>query len=95
MSNNLNKNLTAGAPEGVDPDVLSGLLAVAAKKLGCTPDELRRNLENGKIEQAIKNADASKNPQLQKLKAAVNDPAAAEKLVKSSGAEQILKKLKK
>jgi hypothetical protein len=91
MQNSLNKNLN---PEGVNPQVLNGLLAAASKKLGCTPEQLRAQLESGQLEQAIKNSNPA-NPQMAKLKQAVSDPKAAEKLLKDPTAAELLKKLSK
>lgn len=97
MSNNLNKNLNSGkqsAPDGVNPQVLNRLLSMASKKLGCTPDQLREQLESGQLEQSIKNSNPT-DPSMAKFKQMISDPKAAEKLMKDPNAAEILKKLNK
>lgn len=85
MRNNLNKDLTP------DPAVLNDLLSAASKKLGCTPEQLRKNLESGNLGQNMGNQ--SNNPQLSELNRLMNDPAAIQKLMNDPKAAALLKKL--
>jgi hypothetical protein len=91
MQDSLNKNLSE---DGINSQVLEQLLSAASKKLGCTPEQLRSQLESGQLEQAIKNSNPT-NPQMAKLKQAVSDPKAAEKILKDPAAAKMLKKLGK
>lgn len=85
---NNNKAMNGGA----DPKILSQLISMASKKLGCTPEQLRSQLESGKLEQAIKN---SSDPSFDKIKQAMNDPKAAEKIMNDPNTAELLKKLGK
>ena len=68
---------------------LNALLKLAGKKLGTDPNTLRKTLESGNADNLLKGA-ASKNDSLKK---ALNDPAIAEKLMKSPQAMELIRKL--
>lgn len=100
MKNNLNKNLSLSGNEkkqGSDnsgAQALDQLLAVASRKLGVSEAQLRAQLESGQLEQAVRKANIN-DPRLAGLKAALNDPASAEKLMKDPAAADIIKKFSK
>ncbi len=84
MQNNLNKNLSQqGAQQ---------LLNAAAGKLGCTPEQLRAQLQSGELERKIKNAPAGS--QLSGISGILNDPAAMRKLMSDPAARELIKKLR-
>lgn len=93
MENNLNKNLNQqNQIPGVDPKLIDGLLTAASKKLGCKPDELKRKLQNGEFEAAVKNSNPT-TPQMIRFKQMLGDPKAIERLMSDPKAAEILKKL--
>lgn len=86
MNNKLNN------PQKPDPAVLNNLLAAASKKLGCTPEQLRRGIESGDLSKSV--SPQNKNdPQLAELNRLMNDPAAISKLMSDPKAAELLKKL--
>ncbi len=84
MRNNLNKSLSQS---GADQ-----LLDTAAKKLGCTPEQLKAQLQSGELEKKIRSA--PKGSQLSGIAAIMNDPAAMRKLMSDPAAAELIKKLK-
>lgn len=86
MSNNQNNDLNP------NPAVLNDLLNAAAKKLGCSPQQLKKNLESGNLGQGIA-AQGKANPTLGELNRLMNDPAAIQKLMSDPKAAELLKKL--
>ncbi len=93
MYKNLNKDLKqSSAPEGVDSNGLNMLLGVVSSRLGCTPQQLRAQLESGELEKQIKSSD---NPQLDGIKQILNDPEAAQKIINDPKAKQAFKRLRK
>ena len=42
------------------PSKMDGLLEMVGKKLGVSPEQLRSNLESGKLEQAMQNPEKSR-----------------------------------
>lgn len=69
---------------------LDALLALASKKLGTSPEELRKSLENGNLSNALKGMSASDNAALQQ---ALSNPKLAEKLLSTSQAQEMFKKI--
>ncbi len=69
---------------------LNGLLSVVSKKLGIPPEQLRKELEAGKFDNALKSmssADAAKFQQ------AVQNPQIVDKLMSSPQAKALYQKL--
>lgn len=86
MSKNQNNDLSP------NPAVMNDLLNVAAKKLGCTPQQLQKSIESGNIGQGI--AQNSKNAaSINELNRLMKDPAAIQKLMNDPKAAELLKKL--
>ncbi|MDD6279632.1 MAG: hypothetical protein ACI4JE_09100 [Ruminococcus sp.] len=74
----------------IDPKAIGGLLDVVSKKIGVSPEQLRRELESGKFDSAI--AGMSKQD-AEKFRQAVNNPKIVEKLMSTPQAQAIYKKL--
>lgn len=83
------RNNNSKAP---DPAVLNNLLEAASKKLGCTPEQLRRGLESGDLSKSV-SPQRKNDPQLAELSRIMNDPAAMTKLMSDPKAAALLKKL--
>lgn len=66
------------------------LLTAAAQKLGTSPDDLRRQLENGTFDKALGNMPKGDAAMLMK---ALSDKTTAEKILSSPQAQAIYKKL--
>lgn len=75
-----------------DPAVLNNLLAAASKKLGCTPEQLRRGIESGDLSKSV-SSQSKNDPQFAELSRLMNDPAAMKKLMSDPKAAALLKKL--
>lgn len=76
----------------INPKQLDALLKIAGKQLGTTPDELRKQLESGSFDNAIKQLP----PQQQMmLSQALTDPTLAKKILSSPQAKEIYNKLSK
>lgn len=74
----------------VNPEKLNDLLKMAGQKLGKDPQQLKQQLQNGKVENAINNlkpADAAK------LRQILQNPQLAEQLLSTPQARQLFKKL--
>lgn len=73
-----------------DPKQLSGLLGVVSKKIGIPPEQLKKELEEGKFDSALSSmnsADAAK------FRQAVKNPALVEKLMSTPQAKALYQKL--
>ncbi|MDO4945029.1 MAG: hypothetical protein Q4E74_07500 [Ruminococcus sp.] len=74
----------------INPQALQGLLSVASKKLGTTPEKLQKQLQDGTFEQAL--AGMPKN-EAAMLTQALSNKATAEKILSTPQAQAIYKKL--
>lgn len=73
-----------------DSNSLNGLLNVVSKKLGVSPEKLKKELEDGKFDSAI--AGMSKSDAV-KFQQAVNNPKIVEKMMSTPQAKALYKKL--
>lgn len=69
---------------------LNGLLQVVSKKLGVSPEQLRRELESGKFDHALQNMSSS---DAQKFQQAIRNPQIVEKLMSTPQAKALYEKL--
>lgn len=88
MQNNLNKNLTQKNNSAAD-----SLINAAAKNLGCSPSELKAQLQSGELERKIRNA--APGSQLSGAASLLNDPNAMKKLMSDPKAAELIRKLTK
>lgn len=75
---------------GIDANSLSGLLNVVSKKLGVSPEKLKKELEEGKFDSAI--AGMSKSDAA-KFQQAVKNPKMVEMMMSTPQAKALYKKL--
>ena len=68
------------------------MIELVSKKLGIPKEKLKASLEKGSLEDMLSDM---KKEDAEKLKSVMNNSAAKEKLLKSSEAEQIMKKMGK
>ncbi len=68
----------------------NGLLNLASKKLGTTPEELQAQLESGSFEKAVSGMNPTDS---KRLKEALANPKVAEKILSTPQAQEIYKKL--
>ncbi len=66
------------------------LLRMAAQTLGKSPDQVKQQMEAGRLEQLIKNLSPS---QSQKINQLLQDPQALNQLMQSQQVQQLLQKL--
>ncbi len=66
------------------------LIQLTGQKLGIPPEKLKSSLEKGNLEDMLS---SMRQEDADKLKNIMNDPNAKEKLMKSSGAAEIVKKI--
>ncbi len=78
MSNNIDKNQ------------LQGLLNTVSKKIGVPPEQLRKELEEGKFDSALS---AMNQQEATKFQQAVKNPALIEKLMSTPQAKALYNKL--
>ncbi len=71
-------------------DQIQGLLKTVSGKLGVQPDELKKALQNGKLDGAVKNMEASEK---QKLESIIGNKEKLEKLMQSPQAKSLYEKL--
>ncbi|MBE6850608.1 MAG: hypothetical protein E7504_02555 [Ruminococcus sp.] len=69
---------------------LNGLLQVVSQKLGIPPEQLRRELESGKFDSAMKNMSSA---DAQKFQQAIRNPQLVEKLMSAPQAKELYRKL--
>lgn len=74
----------------IDPKQLNGLLNAVSKKIGVPPEQLRKELEEGKFDSAL--AGMNKN-EADKFRMAVNNPKVIEKLMSTPQAKALYEKL--
>lgn len=72
------------------PENLEGLLNVVSKKLGMKPENLRKDLEAGKFDNAMRNMNPAEAAKFQQ---AVQNPQIVEKLMSSPQAKALYQKL--
>ena len=68
----------------------NGLLNLASKKLGTTPEKLQAQLENGSFEKTLSGMNSTDS---KRLKEALSNPKVAEKILSTPQAQEIYKKL--
>lgn len=76
----------------INPKQLEALLNLAGKKLGTSPEQLKSQLENGNLQNAVDNLPPQQSAMLRQ---ALADPKVAEKVLSSPQAQEIMKKLSK
>lgn len=74
----------------IDPQKLSGLLSAVSKKIGVPPEQLKKELEEGKFDNALA---AMNGNDAAKFRQAVNNPKMVEKLMSTPQAQALYKKL--
>lgn len=74
----------------IDPKKLNGLLEAVSKKIGVSPDKLKKELEAGKFDSAIS---AMSKSDAAKFNQAVNNPKMIEKMMSTPQAQALYKKL--
>ena len=91
MNNNLNKTLTNKAPGSPQPDsaAVQALIKAASEKLGCTPDQLKSQIENGTLEKKLS---SGQDPRFRAAAKALSDPKALERLQKDPNAQALMKR---
>lgn len=75
---------------GMDSQKLNSLLQVVSGKLGVPPEQLRRDLEQGKFDSAIAGMNANEAAKFQQ---AVQNPQMVEKLMSTPQAKALYEKL--
>lgn len=68
-------------------DKVNALLGMAAKKLGKSPDELKKQLQSGDLNSLAQNMDANASGQINKV---LNDPKALEALLQNEKIKALL-----
>ncbi|MDE6664876.1 MAG: hypothetical protein K2K14_01620 [Ruminococcus sp.] len=74
----------------IDPKKIGGLLEAVSKKIGVSPDKLKKELEAGKFDSAIS---AMNKNDAAKFQQAVNNPKLIEKMMSTPQAKALYKKL--
>jgi len=69
---------------------LDGLLQVVSQKLGVPPEQLRKELESGKFDTALKNMNSA---EASKFQQAVKNPQMLEKIMSTPQAKALYQKL--
>lgn len=75
---------------GIDDQKLNGLLQVVSSKLGVPPEQLRKELEQGKFDHAISGMTPN---DAAKFRQAVQNPQMVEKLMSTPQAKALYEKL--
>ena len=74
----------------IDKNQLNGLLSAVSKKIGISPEQLKKELEEGKFDSALSAMSPSDSAKFQQ---AVKNPAIVEKLMSSPLAKALYNKL--
>lgn len=74
----------------IDKNQLQGLLNTVSKKIGVPPEQLRKELEEGKFDSALSAMNPSESAKFQQ---AVKNPALIEKLMSTPQAKALYNKL--
>ena len=74
----------------INPKQLTGLLDAVSKKIGIPPEQLRKELEAGRFDNAIKNMNQT---EAAKFRQAVSNPKLVEKMMSTPQAKALYKKL--
>lgn len=76
--------------DNIDPKKLNGLLDAVSKKIGVSSDQLKKDLEAGKFDNALS---AMNRNDAAKFQQAVNNPKLVEKMMSTPQAQALYKKL--
>ena len=74
----------------IDPKKADALLKTVSKKIGIPPDTLKKQLEEGKFDAAMKNMGKSES---QKFNMILNNPKLMEKFISTPQAQELYKKI--
>lgn len=74
----------------INPDQLSGLLNVVSKKIGVSPEQLKKELESGRFDSALS---AMSKSDADKFQQAVKNPKLIEKMMSTPQAKALYEKL--
>ncbi|MFA5658138.1 MAG: hypothetical protein WC900_02515 [Oscillospiraceae bacterium] len=74
----------------LNPKALEAMLNVVSQKLGTSPEELKKNLESGNVNDVVKGMN---DEQSDKLRQALNNRKLQEKIMSSPEAQELMKKL--
>lgn len=74
----------------INPKNLEALLNTVSKKLGTSPDSLKKDLENGKFDNAMKNMNSNESAVFQKV---LSNPQLLEKFMTAPQAQALYKKI--
>lgn len=74
----------------IDPKKADALLKAVSKKINIPPQELEKQLKEGKFDAAMKNMSKSQSQQLNML---INNPKLLEKFISTPQAQALYKKL--
>ncbi len=74
----------------MQPSQMDGLLQMVGKKLGVSPEQLRSDLESGKLEQAMQKMPKKEAATMQNL---LKDPKKMEQLMNAPQAKALYEKL--
>ncbi len=69
---------------------LNQLLQLASKKMGTTPEELKKKLMNNNVQETL---NGMNQHDAQKVQQVLNNPALAKKLLNAPQAQEMIKKL--
>lgn len=101
MNNNGNRGRNSGnsfarqdqkTQNNVDPAAVQGLINVAAKKLGMTPQQLTRGIESGDIEKTLRGG--GKNGEFSAAASLLGDPQALQRLMSDPKTAELISKLR-
>lgn len=73
-----------------DPKLVAGLLETVSKKIGVPPEQLKKELEEGKFDSALSSMNRG---QSEKLQQAMKNPKLIEKLMTTPQAKALYEKL--
>ena len=73
-----------------DEKKLSGLLDAVSRKIGVSPEKLKKELEEGKFDSAVSSMNKSDADRFRKV---VNDPKLIERMMSTPQAKALYKKL--
>lgn len=74
----------------VDPQKMNALLSIVGSKLNMSPEQLRRELESGKFDNAIS---SMKPAEAEKFNAVIKNPKLLDSIMSTPQAQELYKKL--
>jgi hypothetical protein len=82
----------SGIPDNLSQSKLDSLLKIAGQKLGRDPQDIKRQIENGQIDQLTQNLDPQQKQQVSSM---ISDPGAMARILENPQVKRMIEQMMK